>query len=90
MDDDKVPAQRQRAEHRRQMAIRFNPIDTSGEFTAEKISRLKRFGNWLTALATCELTPITQDQRHIVACVTGQCEPTTERERLWLRYSNQQ
>jgi len=56
-------------------------------FTPREHQALTKHG-WLALELECEqVQPLTEQHRHFVAVINGECEPKTTFEFLWLRYS---
>lgn len=54
-------------------------------FPPEELDALVEYGNWLEALATSLIQPVTPEQEHFLAVDREEAEPTTLHERAWLR-----
>lgn len=52
----------------------------------EELAVLERRGAWMAALASGELRPITDAQRHFVEVANGQVMPVSPHEQLWVTY----
>lgn len=54
-------------------------------FPADELQALAERGNWLEALASGVIQPVTPEQEHFLRVAREQAEPTTVCERAWLR-----
>jgi uncharacterized protein YifE (UPF0438 family) len=54
-------------------------------FPAEELEALNEYGNWLDALATGAIHPVTAEQRHFVKVDREEAQPKTVCERAWVR-----
>jgi uncharacterized protein YifE (UPF0438 family) len=54
-------------------------------FPAEEVEALDEYGNWLEALASSAIRPVTKSQEHFLAVDRGEAKPTTVCERAWVR-----
>ncbi len=54
-------------------------------FTPEEVQWVKRYGRKLDQLSSFAREPANDRERHFVAVCRGDAQPTTDRERLWLR-----
>ena len=60
-----------------------------GAFTSEEVALLARFGHWMHALASGEITPVTAEQRHFVAVAHSETVAETPFERVWTKLQQQ-
>jgi uncharacterized protein YifE (UPF0438 family) len=56
-----------------------------GDFTPAESETLTKFGRWMEALASGELTPTTPTQEQFLRVSRGEAEPTTDFERVWVK-----
>jgi len=54
-------------------------------FPPEELAALSDYGNWLEALATGAIQPVTREQEHFLQVDREEAEPATVHERAWLR-----
>jgi uncharacterized protein YifE (UPF0438 family) len=54
-------------------------------FPPDELEALTEYGNWLEALATGAILPVSADQEHFLKVDREEAEPTTAFERAWLR-----
>jgi uncharacterized protein YifE (UPF0438 family) len=54
-------------------------------FPLDEIQALEQFGNWLEALATGKIQPLTPEQEHFLCVDRDVAEPETLSERAWVR-----
>jgi uncharacterized protein YifE (UPF0438 family) len=54
-------------------------------FPAEEVQALSEYGNWLEALATGAIQPLTPEHEHFLRVDREEVEPATLLERAWLR-----
>lgn len=54
-------------------------------FPPDELSALHESGNWLEALATGVIQPVTAEQRHFLKVTHDEAEPKTLCERAWVR-----
>jgi uncharacterized protein YifE (UPF0438 family) len=54
-------------------------------FPADEVEALAEYGNWLEALASGEIKPLTAEQEHFLRVDREETEPVTIYERAWLR-----
>ena len=75
------------AEHARRRSERLAlPDELLRALTAREAELLMRYGRWMEGLVSGELVPLTPEQSRFVDVATGKLEPTTEYERVWIRY----
>src|SRR5262245_5412155 len=58
---------------------------TTDIFPADELGALKEYGNWLEALATGIIQPVTRAHAHFLKVDREEAEPETVCERAWLR-----
>jgi uncharacterized protein YifE (UPF0438 family) len=56
-----------------------------GDFTPAESETLTKFGRWMEALASGELTPTTPTQEQFLRVARGEAEPMTDFERVWVK-----
>jgi uncharacterized protein YifE (UPF0438 family) len=71
------------SEHLRHRPFVFNCA--TEVFPPEELDALAEYGNWLDALATGAIKPLTPEQGHFLLTVRGEAEPITLLERAWAR-----
>ena len=54
-------------------------------FPTDELEALSEYGNWLEALATGAIQPVTPEHEHFLRVDREETEPTTVCERAWLR-----
>jgi uncharacterized protein YifE (UPF0438 family) len=54
-------------------------------FPPEELEALAEFGNWMEALATGAIQPVTAEQNHFLQVNREEAEPVSVCERAWLR-----
>jgi uncharacterized protein YifE (UPF0438 family) len=54
-------------------------------FPPEELAVLEESGNWLEALASGEIEPVTAEQRHFLKVDREEAEPVNVTERAWMR-----
>ena len=54
-------------------------------FPADELEALSESGNWLEALATGAIEPVTPEQEHFLKVDREEAEPETVAERAWVR-----
>jgi uncharacterized protein YifE (UPF0438 family) len=54
-------------------------------FPADELEALSQYGNWMEALASGAIQPVTADQEHFLRVDREEAEPTTVSERAWVR-----
>jgi uncharacterized protein YifE (UPF0438 family) len=54
-------------------------------FPAEELEVLSEYGNWMAALASGAILPVTPDQEQFLRVDREEAEPATVRERAWVR-----
>src|ERR1700733_12494229 len=54
-------------------------------FPADELEALGDYGNWLEALATGVIQPVTAEQEHFLSVDREEAEPSNICERAWLR-----
>jgi len=54
-------------------------------FPAEELEALSEYGNWMEALASGAIQPVTAEQEHFLRVDREEAEPTNVRERAWVR-----
>lgn len=57
------------------------------DFTPSERAILRKNGNWLNALATGLIPPLTDAQKRFLEVCSGNAAPTTDYESVWLKYS---
>ncbi len=77
----KVPADHLEYLNRRPFALRCS----AAVFPADELQTLRDYGNWLEALATGVIQPVTAEQKHFLKVEQGAAEPRTDCERAWVR-----
>jgi uncharacterized protein YifE (UPF0438 family) len=75
-------------EHREFLKKKFVPAIplSPSKFSRDEIALLLKFGAWYQAINDGVIKAITVDQRHFLACASGQSMPKTEHEIVWSRY----
>ena len=72
--------------HRRCLQEQF-VLDVDGAvFSAEELDLLVKFGNWLRALESGAIQPISREQNHFLQVVAEKAEPLNTIEAVWLKY----
>ena len=54
-------------------------------FPADELQALEEYGNWLDALASGAIQPVTKEQKHFLKVDREEAEPKTVCERAWMR-----
>lgn len=54
-------------------------------FPPDEIEALAEYGNWLEALASGAIQPVSAEQQHFLQVDRDEAEPTTLCERAWVR-----
>jgi|SRR5262245_16647978 len=54
-------------------------------FPPEELTALEEYGNWLEALASGAIRPVTPEQEHFLKVDRDETEPADVRERAWVR-----
>jgi len=54
-------------------------------FPAEELDALEEYGNWLEALSTGAIQPVTSTQEHFLKVDREEVDPTSVCERAWIR-----
>jgi hypothetical protein len=68
--------------------LRRRPFEfrcTKSIFPADELQALSEYGNWLEALASGRIQPVTPDQEHFLRVDREEAEPSTVCERAWVR-----
>jgi uncharacterized protein YifE (UPF0438 family) len=76
-----IPADHQFHLRRRPFAHRCS----TAVFPAEELAALAEYGNWLEALASGAIQPMTAEQEHFLRVDREEAEASTVCERAWLR-----
>jgi uncharacterized protein YifE (UPF0438 family) len=63
----------------------FIPGCYTSVFPADELKALEEFGNWMEALSSGAIKPVTKDQEHFLAVDREEAEPSTVAERAWVR-----
>lgn len=63
----------------------FDPRCYTSIFPAEELKALEDFGNWMDALASGAIKPVSEEQEHFLAVDREEAEPKTVMERAWVR-----
>jgi uncharacterized protein YifE (UPF0438 family) len=63
----------------------FNFDCSTAVFPPEELQALKEYGNWLEALASGAIAPVTAEQEHFLRVDREEAKPTTVSEQAWVR-----
>lgn len=58
-----------------------------GDFTIKEAQLLENYGHAFNDLDLAKREPDTEEEKHFVAVCRGECEPVTEAERVWSKYT---
>ena len=75
-----------RRRHVELLSTPFQPDNAVVGLTEEEWADLKRVGTWLQALANGGLAPMSDAQRRFIEVSAGRGAPSTNLEKLWLKY----
>ncbi|WP_372378322.1 DUF413 domain-containing protein [Vibrio natriegens] len=73
-------------EHMEYRKLTFKPNVPEALFSSEEQKILSTYGSWFAALMRGDIVPETEEQERFVKASLGQIEPTSEYEKLWVRY----
>ncbi len=81
MDTSKIPPDHRAHLERRPFAFNCS----TAIFPADEREALSEYGNWLEALASGAIQPVTPEQEHFLQVDREEVEPSTVCERAWVR-----
>jgi hypothetical protein len=85
-----VPCGRQSTDHATFLSQQDFVVPATTPLDEHERSLLLRYGRWLEALASGSLEAVTPEQKQFVRVVQGGALPSTEFERVWVKYSKTQ